>query len=281
MGYRIKTVSDMLGVPRNTLLAWERRYSLVTPARQSNGYREYSEADVTKLREVKRLIDEGHKVSEAISMLQISAQRAALRDVDQPVLSHISEQLMSALLTYDRTMADRLVQRLSAVSYRQQIEDVYFPMLRAVGEGWCNGEISITQEHYISGFCREQLVAMLLSMECGPRHGPLAVCAGYPGERHDMGLLALAVLLALRGKRILFLGADVPLEELCTLVAEQNPEMTCVSVMMPHNPDELASFARRLNEVSPNRVVIGGRGLPADLPKIMGVEWHRTMDALA
>jgi DNA-binding transcriptional MerR regulator len=28
-GYRIKTVGKLLGIPRNTLLAWERRYVFV------------------------------------------------------------------------------------------------------------------------------------------------------------------------------------------------------------------------------------------------------------
>jgi len=281
MGYRIKTVSEMLGVPRNTLLAWERRYNIVVPARQANGYREYSETDVTRLREVKRLIDEGHKVSEAISMLQLSEQRAARREAEQPMLDHIQQQLFDALLVYDRVGADRTIQRLGAVSYRQQIEEVYFPLLRAAGEGWCNGEVSIAQEHYISAFCREQMVAMLLSVECGPRHGPLAVCAGYPGERHDLGLLALSVLLALRGKRILFLGADVPLDELCTLVADQDPDLTCVSVMMPRSADELASYARNLTQASAGRVIIGGRGLPGDPPRINKVEWHNSMESVS
>ena len=31
MGYRIKTGSDLTGIPKNTLIAWERRYGLVAP----------------------------------------------------------------------------------------------------------------------------------------------------------------------------------------------------------------------------------------------------------
>ena len=42
-GYRIKTVASLTGVPRNTLLAWERRYKFVSPVRSGNHYRLYSE----------------------------------------------------------------------------------------------------------------------------------------------------------------------------------------------------------------------------------------------
>lgn len=69
MGYRIKTISEMTGIQRATLLAWERRYRLVSPVRHSNGYREYSEQDLARLMALKRLLDRGYKVSEAISLM--------------------------------------------------------------------------------------------------------------------------------------------------------------------------------------------------------------------
>ena len=176
--------------------------------------------------------------------------------------------------------ADRVVKRMSAISFRQLIDEVYFPMLQQVGEGWCSGEISVAQEHFVSAFTREQLVAMLLSVEGGPEHGPQVICAGYPTEQHDLGLLALSVMLAMKGKRVVFLGAGVPLEDLCRMLAERTPEMTCVSVMLPRSAEELRSYARELSVATRGRVVIGGRGLPAEPPAVVGVEWHQTMEAI-
>ncbi|MFT4974399.1 MAG: DNA-binding transcriptional MerR regulator [Myxococcota bacterium] len=282
MGYRIKTVSELLQIPRNTLLAWERRYQVVSPARQDNGYREYSDVDIDRLREVKRRIDEGYKVSEAISMLEEHEQTPE-PPLAAPTLDRVREELLQHLLRFDRAAADALVRPLVAVSYRHQINRIYFPMLRDVGDGWSSGQISIAQEHYISAFCRERLVAMLLSLECGPKNGPLAICAGYPGERHDLSLIALSVILAMRGKRILLLGADVPLDELRHVVATQAPELTCVSVMIPRPAREVVAFARSLSSVAKGRVVLGGRGLPAenDLPKLSRVEWVYDINLLS
>ncbi|MEY3212633.1 MAG: hypothetical protein RIT28_3114 [Pseudomonadota bacterium] len=70
MGYRIKTVAELTGISRATLLAWERRYAIVEPSRQDNGYREYSDNDLACLQSVKLLMDKGYKVSEAISLIQ-------------------------------------------------------------------------------------------------------------------------------------------------------------------------------------------------------------------
>ena len=41
MSYRVKTVSELTGIPRSTLIAWERRYNLFEPDRSGGGYRLY------------------------------------------------------------------------------------------------------------------------------------------------------------------------------------------------------------------------------------------------
>ena len=280
MGYRIKTVSEMLGVPRNTLLAWERRYDLVTPDRQDNGYREYSEEDVARLREIKRLIDEGHKISEAISMAQGRPMPAMPEAAALPVSSGgpLPARLLAALLRYDRLEAERIARSMVGVSYREQIQQIYLPLLRMVGNGWAIDEIRIAQEHYISAFVRDQLVAMLLSLTYGPEQGPLAICAGYPEEQHDLGLLALSVLLALRGYRVLFLGANVPLPELLDVIRSQAPAMVCVAILMPRPEAEILAYARALSAAATGRVVLGGPGAVA--PAVAGVEWHDSLEHL-
>ncbi len=74
MPYQIKTVARLTGIPRNTLLAWERRYELVSPERAANGYRLYSDADLARLNAVRQLIDQGYKVSEAAALLQSAVE---------------------------------------------------------------------------------------------------------------------------------------------------------------------------------------------------------------
>ena len=54
MAYQIKDVADLTGIPRNTLIAWERRYDVVKPVRAENGYRYYSDEDLKTLLRVKR-----------------------------------------------------------------------------------------------------------------------------------------------------------------------------------------------------------------------------------
>jgi DNA-binding transcriptional MerR regulator len=85
MGYRIHTVSRLTGIARNTLLAWERRFDFLEPTRQGNGYREYTDQDLSLLQAVKRLVDEGYKISEAVAIVKGAASAGGLpRDLAAP-----------------------------------------------------------------------------------------------------------------------------------------------------------------------------------------------------
>ncbi|MFT5683218.1 MAG: DNA-binding transcriptional MerR regulator, partial [Myxococcota bacterium] len=232
MGYRIKTISELLGVPRNTLLAWERRYSIVEPVRQANGYREYSEADLERLRAVKRFLDRGHRISEAISLSAEAAVALASESItaglsDTEDSAELCEELLSALLALDRAGADHRLRQTTGISYQRRLDGVFMPLLRETGLRWEAGELTVAQEHYISSFCRDHLTAMLLSLEHGPSSGPVAVCASWSEDHHDLALLGVSIKLALKGHRVVFLGARMPHADLLSFCDAHQPAKVC------------------------------------------------------
>ena len=114
MGYRITTVSRLTGIPRNTLLAWERRYNLVSPQRQENGYRAYSDADVDYLRTIKQLVDSGYRISEAITLIDERSPAVTGRPASVPSqrdFEGLRSTLLDALLSFDRAAAEGCAQR--------------------------------------------------------------------------------------------------------------------------------------------------------------------------
>lgn len=263
MAYRIRTVVEMTGVPRNTLLAWERRYGVPTPDRTDGGHRVYSQADVDLLLRLKGLLDKGHRVGEAVALLRRNAEpERANAGGTTPIVQH-REDLKEALLDFDRATADELFHQISTHAIRRVIDDVLLPLQREVGDAWHAGEVSVAQEHFATAFVREQLITMLNRLESGPQGGPVAVCAGYPGERHELGLLAVAVKLALRGWRVAYLGADLPLEELAGFLMTRKARLICQSVFIPKPAEQLREYAGRLLRLAPDDTVIalGGPGV--------------------
>ncbi len=282
-GYRIKTVSALTGVSRNTLLAWERRYGFVVPDRTDNGYRVYSDADVARLREVKALVDAGHPVSEAIALLEEHRRRGTLppsMDPEEQVQQR--DELLASLLSYDRTKADVVVASFAGESFAELLENIYFPILRELGDGWETGRYSIAQEHFASAYVRERMTRMLINLGCGPAGGPRVVMACYPEDPHELGLLGLSIRFALAGWRSVFLGARMPEADLVSFVQGHPARLLCVSVVQKYDTAELVGYAERVRAALPDDVMfaLGGAGIPHPAPAIEGVQFGISFEEL-
>lgn len=264
MSYNIKTVAELTGIPRNTLLAWERRYSVVSPDREDNGYRLYTDEDVERLKAIKGLVDAGHRVSEAIRLLERDQVPASPGRVgEEEGVEALKAALTDALLAFDRAGADELRRRMTLLPFESLIQDIYLPVMCDIGELWEAGQATVAQEHFASAFVREQLIGMLQNLASGPRGGRRVLCAGLEGEDHELGLLGVAVRMALRGWRVTYLGANLPLEELATVAWEHRPELVCQSVVRPRDKGELLAYGHSLRQRCPPEclVVIGGAGV--------------------
>jgi MerR family transcriptional regulator, light-induced transcriptional regulator len=267
MRYRMKTVSELTNIPRNTLVAWERRYGVPEPERLTNGYRLYSERDVEILMKLRDALARGLSISEAVEMVREGAPTPAVGTEpavnDASAFAVVGEDLIEALLAFDRPRADRVIDRILNVPYLAAIDEVYFPMLRRVGELWEAGAASVAQEHFVTAFVRDQLVSMLLRTGNRAATGLRVLCATFPKEQHELALLALAVHLSLRGCRVTYLGTDVPAVDLCRCLEQTHHDCVCISLIMSTPPEPIVELARQLDAAAPDtRIVFGGAGLP-------------------
>ncbi|HCH62329.1 MAG: hypothetical protein CL927_16690 [Deltaproteobacteria bacterium] len=284
MGYRITTVSRLTGIPRNTLLAWERRYNLVAPKRQENGYRAYSDADVDYLRTIKQLVDSGYRISEAITLVEERTPGVTGSTTSVPSnrdFGSLRTTLLDALLSFDRAAAEACVLPVSMSGHEFLMDTLYLPLLREIGDGWHEGRITISQEHFASAFIRERMLAMLVAVGFGPSGGRRTLCACMSGERHDGGLLSVAVRLTLRGHHVSWLGADVPAAALVDAANTQRSEVVCVSAIVAGS--DVAAYARevRAGLHSGCVLVMGGAAVrTSELPTLEGVRWARSTEEL-
>ena len=73
-GLRIGEVATRTHMTIATLRAWESRYGLLAPARTAGGQRLYSEADVARVRLVRRLVAEGWSIPGAVARLRAGGE---------------------------------------------------------------------------------------------------------------------------------------------------------------------------------------------------------------
>ncbi|MBW3629537.1 MAG: cobalamin-dependent protein, partial [Gemmatimonadetes bacterium] len=150
-----------------------------------------------------------------------------------------------------------------------QVVDLLMPLLRQFWEMWERDECSIDQEHFASAFAREKLVSMLDSVAGSPLPGPEALCVGAPGELHEFGLLAAAIHLSMRGWKVTYLGADLPVDQIEPIARQRRPALLCTSLLTSRSRVECLALAAALRAVTPaeTMVVVGGGGLPERIPR--------------
>jgi DNA-binding transcriptional MerR regulator len=239
---RIGELSRRTGVSPELLRAWEQRYALLHPERSPGGFRLYSTEDEARVRRTTALIARGLSAAEAA--------RAATSDpsgdeAETSWLEALGGELRQALDAFDSSAAHLVMDRLfNTFSMASVVSDVLVPYLRDLGERWADGTVTVAQEHFASNFLRGRMLAAAGDWGGG---GPSsAVLACLPGEAHDLGLVLFGVLLARRGWRVTFLGADTPFETLETSARTLLPTVVVLATVNEARFREHADAIRRL-----------------------------------
>lgn len=236
-GLNIAAVAKKTGVASDTLRKWERRYGVLRPGRTPGGQRRYDELDVARVEWLRDRLAEGFRIGAAAALLAPASGDTA----------HTADELRAALVAAAHAgdparLLGLVEQAFTLHPFAHAVEGIVTPALREVGDAWEESARAIGEEHLLSEIVRARLERMLSDSRAGVRGKVVLACA--PGERHELGLLALAVMLQADGWLIVYIGADAPLESSLSLATQLGARAICVSVTMP---DALARLAAELD----------------------------------
>lgn len=265
----IRAVARLTGIPIDTLRAWERRYRAVEPGRDERG-RLYTEREVERLKLLRRLVERGHAIGRIARLPGPELSRLLEAGLDPRDRSGRAEvvdvgALLAALERYDQADLDRQLGRLAAVlSARELVHDVAVPFMRQVGVGWQTGRFRVAQEHMASGSLRNLLGALVRSQAA--RDGrPGVALATPPGERHELGLEAAALLAVAGGMAVTYLGVDVPEDDVVEAAHRTGSGAVILAVTMADRASESMLSVRKIANGLPAGValLVGGAGADA------------------
>jgi DNA-binding transcriptional MerR regulator len=72
--YTISQVTEMTGVPENTIRSWERRFGLPTPERSAGKQRRYARSEIDMIRAIQEARDAGRTMEQAIAAATASSR---------------------------------------------------------------------------------------------------------------------------------------------------------------------------------------------------------------
>ena len=258
--YPIRAVAKLTGISLDTLRAWERRYQAVTPSRGARG-RLYSDAHIRRLLLLKEAVENGYAIGQVAFMsdsllkesLKSSGQLAAgqaRKTLLAGSASQILEPVLNAVESFDYTEANQQIGRLAVLlPTRDFVHQVALPLMQAVGEGWHDGNLCVAQEHMATAVLRNVL-GSLAYMKSTSDHSSRILFATPADELHEFGILAAAILAAGSGLGIIYLGPNLPSEEIVVAAKRCAPKAVVLGVAQ-ENPTtqvlrEVRSVARKL-----------------------------------
>jgi len=257
--YPLRAASRLTGLSPELLRAWERRYGAVEPQRSPGGTRRYRASDVERLRRLKAAVDAGHRISEVADL--DDAALAELGAEARPSASSAIEALLEAVEKLDAQEVRRLLAlQLVALGPVRFAQDLAMPLARQVGERWVEGRIGIAAEHLASSALRAMLGSSLAPGDAASR-GPKLVFATLSGERHELGLLGAALTAMGAGANPIYLGPDLPIEDMLSAVEEVGAQVLVLGLVTPPGDSARATLAA-LRGGLPGRVRlwVGGAG---------------------
>lgn len=268
--HRIHRVSKLTGLSKDVIRVWERRFGLLKPTRGANRYRNYSDEDVMMLRYLKEQLDGGASIGELaklgreelVTRARASAPRAA---VVENMFGRLLRELVSTLNPLDRvTFERRLNGAVVVVPFDEALQGILLPLQEQVGQLWHDGQVNVALEHYVTNQIRQKIFSAMNQLPV-VEFGATVVVACPPGEEHDMAALAVAYQCRVRGCRIYYLGANVPIAALVKLCSDVKPDLTILSFPVVRSEEKVTELIHALvQDVSPlSDVAVGGNGAVA------------------
>lgn len=263
--YSMRVVQRLTGLSPDTIRVWERRYGAVKPERTAGGTRRFSERDVRRLALLHEAVDRGHRIG-AIATLSDEELQGMLdseldlvapgaptsTEFDPSELRYqaLRERYLEAIERFDVPRATELLSTAAALLDRDAFMfKVVLPVLRQVGEAWEAGRLRIAHEHLVSAQVRG-LVDILWRQSTPLPGAPRVLVATPPGERHEFGAAMASLIAAARGFQTIYLGPDLPWEDVDLALSGTGADLLVLSVIHPLGPGGREALATELRRLS-------------------------------
>ncbi|MDO9201219.1 MAG: cobalamin B12-binding domain-containing protein [Hydrogenophaga sp.] len=291
------TIADVerdTGLSKDTLRVWERRYGFPTPERDALGERQYDDAQLLRLRHIRRLLDAGHRPGGVVALpleqlleLGTQAQREQIQtpprnpadalpaacpalpararrrlpaaDAAHAVPVEHWMQLLRQHQAHDLRRA--MNQYLLAHGLAALIRDGVIAMNVRVGQSWLDGQLAVFEEHLYTEVVQALLRSAMAQVAANqPRQPPRVLLTTVPGEPHALGLLMAESFMVLAGCDTVALGVQTPLPDIVAAACAYRVDVVALSFTAVQNPRDVLAALAQLRERLPASMEIWAGG---------------------
>jgi DNA-binding transcriptional MerR regulator len=224
--FTIKDLENLTGIKAHTIRIWEQRYNFLKPQRTDTNIRYYSNDELKKILNISLLNKYGFKIShiDRMSETDITGKILSINNV-QAQQERIINSMIQAMIDMDlESFEDHIEGYIKTKGIEKAIHQIIFPFMERIGVLWITGHVNPAQEHLVSNIIRQKLIVGTEAVTPIFKLKKTGVLFLPEGEYHELGLLFVQYLLKSRGIYVLYLGANVPLEDVEYILKYKTPD---------------------------------------------------------
>jgi DNA-binding transcriptional MerR regulator/methylmalonyl-CoA mutase cobalamin-binding subunit len=247
--FTIKDLENLSGIKAHTIRIWEQRYSFLNPQRTDTNIRYYNNDELKTILNVALLNKYGFKISHIdkmnqgeikdriLSLSQIQAQQE--RIINEMIQSMVDLNIEEFEATLDNYIMARGIER--------SITQIIFPFLEKIGILWSTNHVNPAQEHLVTNIIRQKLIVGIESINTHMQVNKTILLFLPESEHHELGLLFISYLLRSRGIKVLYLGSNVPVNDVEYVLRIKKPDFIYTHLTsLGHN----FNFEKFLNQLA-------------------------------
>lgn len=283
--YSIKDLEHLSGIKAHTLRIWEQRYNFIEPKRTDTNIRYYSDGDLKLILNISTLKENGYKISKIAKMSESEMNTEVLRIAETNL--RFPDQINALTLSMIDMDEDRFEKILSnniiKYGFEKTMINIIYPFLSKIGMLWQTGSILPAQEHFISNLIRQKLTVAIDGQYVTESESKGKWLLYLPeGELHELSLMFATFLLRSRKYKVIYLGQNLPKEDLYSVKEIHNPDFVLTMCTAAPKKSEIQEYIDEVSELFNNSTLfVGGyQVIGQDIKRKKNVEFLMKMEDL-
>jgi len=268
--FSIKDIESLTGIKGHTLRIWEQRYGIINPKRTETNIRYYDDDDLKQLLSISILNEHNFKISEIAKMTEGEISNAVLKLTSTTgEFANQIKSLISDMMTFNELdFHNKLNEFIAEYGLEETYIKILLPFLVEIGILWQIGSIQPSHEHFVTNIIKQKLFASIDQQIANKSEHRKKFLLFLPEtETHSLSLLFANYVIRSRGHDVIFLGQEVPLEDLKSAFKNEDPDYIYTTATIAHLKISMQELLDFLSSNWPNSQILvsGYQFLMADL----------------
>jgi DNA-binding transcriptional MerR regulator len=216
--FSIKDLENLSGIKAHTIRIWEKRYNVLQPMRTDTNIRLYSLSSLQKLLNITLLHDYGYKISKIATFPEEKISEL-VRDIisNKNAKNHAVNAFKLSMMNFDQQLFSNTYNWLGEEkSFKEIFHQVFIPLMEEIGLLWQTDTITPAHEHFISCLIIKKILVNIEKVDNNKslKSEKVFVLSLPLHEIHELGLMYLHYEITLKGYKVIYLGENLPIENL-------------------------------------------------------------------